>query len=141
MPICRFGILKLWPRSLARYPLELHSVILGAGGGGSDMEAAPEVEDLTWKWESQAVSDRFGVLWRLWSLTFSTCLQPLGHTQLPNNSESQYLQLKHHRVGTLSLNLETNVRPLLLLSCSFPMPHWTKLVCSAGLHRRCGQDL
>jgi hypothetical protein len=94
--------------------------------------SAPAVDDLTWKCESQAVSDRFGVIWRLWSLTFSTCLQPLGHTQLPNNSESRHLQSKHHRVGTLSLNLETDVCPL--LSCSFPMPRWTKLVCCVQVY-------
>uniref|UniRef100_K3YL08 F-box domain-containing protein n=1 Tax=Setaria italica TaxID=4555 RepID=K3YL08_SETIT len=71
--------------------------------------SAPAVEDLTLKRECRAISYRFGVIWRMWSLTFSTCLQPLGHTQLANNSESMYLYPLHRPRGVLSLNLETNV--------------------------------
>ncbi|CAL5086686.1 unnamed protein product [Urochloa decumbens] len=73
--------------------------------------SAPAVEDLTWKCESQAISYRFGVIWRMWSLTFSfsTCLQPFGNTELASNSNSVSLQSQHRRIGVLSLNLETNV--------------------------------
>ena len=28
--------------------------------------SAPAVEDLTWKCESEATSNRFGVIWRMW---------------------------------------------------------------------------
>ncbi|CAL5062793.1 unnamed protein product [Urochloa decumbens] len=71
--------------------------------------SAPAVEDLTWKCETKAISYRFGVIWRMWSLTFSTFLQPLGNNQLANNSEIMPSQAQHRRVGVLSLNLETNV--------------------------------
>jgi hypothetical protein len=85
--------------------------------------SAPALEDLTWKRECQAISSRFGVQWRMWSLTFSTCLQPLGH----NNSESMCLHpLRRPRVGVLSLNLGTNVR--LLVSCSLPLLQWTEVI-------------
>ncbi|CAN6175426.1 unnamed protein product [Urochloa humidicola] len=73
--------------------------------------SAPAVEDLTWKCESKVISYRFGVIWRMWSLTFSfsTCLEPLGNTQLASDSDNVSLQSQHRRVGVLSLNLETNV--------------------------------
>ncbi|CAN6211600.1 unnamed protein product [Urochloa humidicola] len=71
--------------------------------------SAPAVEDLEWKCECRAISYRFGVIWRMWNLTFSTFLQPLGNNQLANNSEIAPSQAQHRRVGILSLNLETDV--------------------------------
>ncbi|KAF8644592.1 hypothetical protein HU200_066399 [Digitaria exilis] len=71
--------------------------------------SAPAVEDFIWKSESRA-KRYFGVTWHLWNLTFSKCLQPLGHTQLTDNSQSMYMQPQHSpRVGVLSLSLETSV--------------------------------
>jgi len=105
--------------------------------------AEPAVEDLTWKCECKALTYRFGVIWRMWSLTFE-------NTQLANDIDSQSvcLQSQHcPRVGVLSLSLETNVR---LLSCLFLLLHWTKLIffftacfpiCCIGFVRRCIQDL
>jgi hypothetical protein len=78
--------------------------------------AEPAVEDLTWKCECKALTYRFGVIWRMWSLTFE-------NTQLANDIDSQSvcLQSQHcPRVGVLSLSLETNVR---LLSCLFLLLH------------------
>ena len=78
--------------------------------------AAPAVEDLTWKCECKALTYRFGVIWRMWSLTFE-------HTQLDNDIDSQSICLQSQhcpRVGVLSLSLETNVR---LLSCLFLLLH------------------
>ena len=46
--------------------------------------AAPAVEDLTWKCECKALRPltyRFGVIWRMWSLTFE-------RTQLANDMDS-----------------------------------------------------
>ncbi|CAL5082942.1 unnamed protein product [Urochloa decumbens] len=88
--------------------------------------SAPAVEDLTWKCETKAISYRFGVIWRMWSLTFSTFLQPLGNNQLANNSEIMPSQAQHRRVGVLSLNLETSPVTELRDQC---------------LLRRCSHDL
>ncbi|KXG36237.2 hypothetical protein SORBI_3002G304801 [Sorghum bicolor] len=69
--------------------------------------AAPAVKDLTWKCECKALTYMFGVIWRMWSLTFE-------YTQLDNNIDSQSVCLQsQHRpfVGVLSLSLETNVLP------------------------------
>ncbi|EEE53367.1 hypothetical protein OsJ_36405 [Oryza sativa Japonica Group] len=83
--------------------------------------SAPSVEDLTWNCECQAVSDSFGVRWRMWSLSFSSsCLDPHGimqMQQMDNNGEAETahsLSLssssqRRPRGGVLSLNLETNV--------------------------------
>uniref|UniRef100_A0A0D3HVG3 Uncharacterized protein n=1 Tax=Oryza barthii TaxID=65489 RepID=A0A0D3HVG3_9ORYZ len=83
--------------------------------------SAPSVEDLTWNCECQAVSDSFGVRWRMWSLSFSSsCLDPHGIMQMQhmdNNGEAETahsLSLssssqRRPRGGVLSLNLETNV--------------------------------
>ncbi|KAF0888835.1 hypothetical protein E2562_019346, partial [Oryza meyeriana var. granulata] len=60
------------------------------------------MEDLTWNCECQASSGSFGVPWRMWRLSFSSCLQPLGLMQLADNDESAH-------VGVVTLNLETNV--------------------------------
>lgn len=68
--------------------------------------AAPAVKDLTWKCECKALTYMFGVIWRMWSLTFE-------YTRLDNNIDSQSVCLQsQHRpfVGVLSLSLETNVR-------------------------------
>uniref|UniRef100_A0A0D9VXQ3 F-box/LRR-repeat protein 15/At3g58940/PEG3-like LRR domain-containing protein n=1 Tax=Leersia perrieri TaxID=77586 RepID=A0A0D9VXQ3_9ORYZ len=65
--------------------------------------SAPAVEDLTWKCECKIISYSFGVLWRMWSMSFELM-------QLSNNSECATLQPQHHpRVGVLSLILETSV--------------------------------
>ncbi|KAG0544951.1 hypothetical protein BDA96_02G320400 [Sorghum bicolor] len=66
--------------------------------------AAPAVKDLTWKCECKALTYMFGVIWRMWSLTFE-------YTRLDNNIDSQSVCLQsQHRpfVGVLSLSLETN---------------------------------
>jgi len=105
--------LEIVAPALKRSYMDAHSVI---DKDCNVVFAAPVVEDLTWKRECKALTYRFGVIWRLWSLTFE-------HTQLANDMDSQSVSLQSQhcpRVGVLSLSLETNVR---LLSCLFILLH------------------
>jgi len=75
--------------------------------------SAPLVDDLSWRWNARSTSDRFGVLWCMWSLKLKTP-EHLEHTLVTNSRENTHLQPQHCPHGhILSLNIGVTVRVLL----------------------------
>uniref|UniRef100_A0A0D9XYZ9 FBD domain-containing protein n=1 Tax=Leersia perrieri TaxID=77586 RepID=A0A0D9XYZ9_9ORYZ len=68
--------------------------------------SAPAVEDLTWKYETQTSSRRFGVRWRMWSISFSSSLDLDNYSEIAGLPSSWQQSTD---VGVLSLNLQTYV--------------------------------
>jgi hypothetical protein len=81
--------------------------------------SAPLVDDLSWRWHARSTIERFGVLWRMWSLELKTP-EHLEHTLVTNSRENTRSQPQHCSHGDiLSLDIAVAVRLLLLNSFLF----------------------